>query len=168
MDYKLGREFESYAALVRQQESLSQKKDYQMASEFLQAVGAVKTAVDGFKILAEYVGGIKDVEKRGELMRVIGNLSLELGQTKLKLNEKLQKITYLEKEVERLKTPQEELILYNNVYYTKENIGPYCPQCWESERKKNRITLRHPNHPCSDKNCGYEASHPIRLPPRED
>ena len=41
-------------------------------SDAFKAITAAKTAMDGIKILTQYADEIKDVQKRGELMRVIG------------------------------------------------------------------------------------------------
>lgn len=101
-------EFESYASVIR--ENLKEAEREAVASEFMQAITAGRSAVDGIKRLNALIDEIKDVEKRGELMRIIGELKQELGETKIELaNEREEKnnfkvrIKALEAEVERLR-----------------------------------------------------------------
>ena len=72
----LEQEFERYAAVLRAIEDTTESK---MASELFQAIAAGKNVVDGLKTLRSYADEIKDVTKRGEFMRIIGELSLELA-----------------------------------------------------------------------------------------
>lgn len=140
----LEREFERYASMVR--EKLAEAKN-DMTSELFQAISASKAAIDGLKTLAAYANEVKDISKRGEFMRIIGELSLELADVQIKLSEAIrennglkQRISALEKEVEDLKNPDTKLIVKNGLYYTSENEGPFCTGCYDGDRKTIRLT----------------------------
>ncbi|MBD2095846.1 hypothetical protein H6F90_11870 [Trichocoleus sp. FACHB-591] len=117
-----------------------------MASEFIQAFTAGKNAIDGLRLLTQYANEVKDVQKRGEFMRIIGELSLELAETQIKLAEHIRendglktRISDLEKEVDKLKNPVIELIPKNGLYYTPEDDGPFCTTCYDSKKQKVRV-----------------------------
>ena len=146
MGYEVEKEFEGYAALVRRQESLSQKRDYQMASEFLQAVNSVKTAIDGFKLLSQYGSDIKDMEKRGEFMRIIGQLKVELAEAQIELANQMtekfelqERVRELEDEIDKLQSPDNKPVLKGELYYKRSGDGPYCTACFDSRGKWIRL-----------------------------
>ena len=64
-------------------------KEKSRVADAFKAISAGKAAIDGFNMLSQYASEVKDTQKRGELMRVIGELSLELAQTQIKLAEQL-------------------------------------------------------------------------------
>ena len=137
MDYELSREFRRYAEIQKARESANSK----VPTEILQAITAVKSAIDGINILNKYAEDIKDTQKRGELIRIIGQLSLDLGNAQIQLsqqllinNEMAQKIEHLEKEIENLKNPSEKLIVKDGLYYKDENDGPYCTGCYDTKK----------------------------------
>jgi cell division protein FtsB len=141
----LEREFEKYAALARaaSQAKLTEKK---VASELIQAITAGKNAIDGLRLLSQYANEVKDIQKRGEFMRIIGELSLELAETQIKLAEHVrendslkEKISHLEKEIDKLSNPTLELIHKNGLYYTPEGDGPFCTICYDSKKQKIRL-----------------------------
>jgi hypothetical protein len=77
----LEQEFQRYAESVRQQE--------EAMTDPIQAFTAAKNAIDGLRILKNYGEEIADISKRGEFMRVIGELSMELAETQLRLSEQI-------------------------------------------------------------------------------
>jgi hypothetical protein len=117
-----------------------------MASEIFQAIGAGKAAIDGLKLLAQYADDVKDVTKRGEFMRIIGELSLELAETQVRLsghireNDELkEQVLNLQKKVEALKNPETTLAIKDGLYYTSDGGGPFCTCCYDSDRKTIRL-----------------------------
>lgn len=147
LDYdenSLEQEFERYAAVLRAIEDTTESK---MASELFQAIAASKNVVDGLKTLSAYANEIKDVTKRGEFMKVIGELSLELAETQIKLAEQLrevdalkQQVSQLEKENKKLRDPEETLHIKNGLYYKPDDDGPFCTACYDKDRKSIRVT----------------------------
>jgi hypothetical protein len=118
-----------------------------MGAEIFQAVSAGKAAIDGLKSLAQYADEVKDVSKRGEFMRIIGELSLELAETQLKLsghireNDELkEQVVILQKKVETLENPDSKLIFKDGLYFTLEGDGPFCTGCYDDKRKTIRLT----------------------------
>ncbi|MBG1270797.1 hypothetical protein [Nostoc sp. WHI] len=116
------------------------------ALDALKAITSGKAAIDGIKVLAEYADGIKDVQKRGEFMRIIGELSIKLAETQMKLAEQTQdninlkeKINALEKEVEKLKNPKSKPIIKDGLYYIEDD-GPFCPGCYDNNNKLIRVS----------------------------
>lgn len=140
----LEREFEIYASVVR--EKLAELKRDAMASDFVQALTAGKAAIDGFKILASYANEVTDLSKRGELIGVIGELSLELADAQLKLgaamreNDNLkEQLNTLTKEIKNLKNPDTKLIIRGGLYYTLEGDEPFCTGCYDNNEKRIHV-----------------------------
>jgi hypothetical protein len=118
-----------------------------MGAEIFQAVSAGKAAIDGLKSLAQYADEVKDVSKRGEFMRIIGELSLELAETQIKLsghireNDELkEQLVTIQKKVEILENPNSTLTIKDGVYYNSENDGPFCTGCYDSKKKIIRLS----------------------------
>jgi hypothetical protein len=114
----------------------------------LKIIGATKAVIDGLKTLNDYAEDIEDTQKRGEFMRIIGNLSTELAETQIKLaaqirenNELQEKVRLLQKEVENLKNPDLQLRFENGYYYEKDGKHPFCTACYDSQKKAIRLTL---------------------------
>lgn len=133
----LEEQFLYYASLVRKQEEIM---------EAYQFIAASKNVLDAIKTLNSYAEGVQDIQKRGELMRVIGQINMDLADTqiklaeiKLKLEERDQKIASLEKEVQILRNPEVEVI--GNFYHRKDNKdGPFCIACYDKKQGLNRVT----------------------------
>jgi hypothetical protein len=144
MNYE--REFEIFASVVR---SLERTTEDDMASELFQAIGAGKSVLDGLKTLATYAEDVKDIGKQGEFMRIIGELSLDLAETQIKLSDKIREIdglreqvNGLQKEIEKLKDPETKLVIKNGLYYGPDDDGPFCTGCYDSKQKIIRLTKR--------------------------
>lgn len=136
-------EFEIFASVIR---SLERTTGDDMASELFQAISAGKSVVDGLKTLATYAEEVKDIGKRGEFMRVIGELSLDLAETQIKLSEKIREVdelkehaSNLQKEIESLKDPKTKLTVRDGVYW-KDDDGPFCTGCYDNNNKLIRVT----------------------------
>jgi hypothetical protein len=129
--------------------------------EVFQAISAGKAAIDGLKLLAQYADEVKDVSKRGEFMRIIGELSLELAETQIKLsghireNDELkEQLGTLQKKIETLENPQSKLTFKDDAYYNFENDGPFCTGCYD----KNQQTIRLSETPLIHRGLGkYEC-----------
>jgi hypothetical protein len=116
-------------------------------SEIFQAISATKAAIDGVRSLHQYADEVKDVSKRGEFMRIIGELSLELAETQIKLsghireNDELkEQLVTLQKKVEILENPNLTLTIKDGLYYNSENDGPFCTGCYDSRKKTIRLS----------------------------
>ena len=137
-------EFEIFASVIR---SLERSTGDDMASELFQAISAGKSVVDGLKTLATYAEEVKDIGKRGEFMRIIGELSIDLAETQIKLAEKLteaselkEQVNTLQQEIKRLKNPETKMIIKDDMYYGPDNDGPFCTGCYDNSQKSIRLT----------------------------
>ena len=147
MNYE--REFEIFASVIR---SLERTTGGDMASELFQAISAGKSVVDGLKTLATYAEEVKDIGKRGEFMRIIGELSIDLAETQIKLAEKLaeaselkEQVNTLQQEIKRLKNPETKMIIKDGLYYGPDNDGPFCTGCYDNNQKTIRVVKRSGN-----------------------
>lgn len=112
----------------------------------LKLITAGKSALDGIKLLNQYAEEIKDTQKRGEFMRIIGQLSIELAETQMRLAEQIQesignkqKIKTLEEEIEKLKNPASKVFLKDGLYYKENGDGGFCTGCYDNNKKLIRV-----------------------------
>ena len=153
MDYELSREFQCYAALI---------DINQLLEEMADITGAVRTLSMGITTLKQ-LGDLAVKSQNLELQEGILNLRQELMTLKNSLldvedeNLELRKENIsLKRKIAELETPSvEPLIARGEFYYTLDGNIPYCPQCWEGEGKKVRLSQVGPIHICSA-SCGYK------------
>lgn len=81
--------------------------------EIVQGITAFKNSVDSINLLKKYADEIKDTQKRGELVRVIGELSIELGNAKMQLAQQASANNELVQDVARLNAENEDLEIPN-------------------------------------------------------
>jgi hypothetical protein len=130
MNYE--QEFQHYAELVKQ-------GIFQMTDP-IQAFTAARNAFDIVKNLSAYGEEIKDLAKRGEYMRMIGELSVELGETKIKLAEKIRENSELIEKLNAWETAKDLILTPKRSGYYKENDdGPFCTGCYDNNRKLIRL-----------------------------
>ncbi|MBE9160082.1 hypothetical protein IQ265_25130 [Nodosilinea sp. LEGE 06152] len=117
-----------------------------MVSEVYQALTAGRAAIDSLKMLNQYADEVKDSQKRGEFMRLIGELSVELAETQIRLAERMREnhelkdvITDLQKEIESLKSPPSKPLLKKGLYYSEDEDGPFCTSCYDDQSKLIRV-----------------------------
>lgn len=129
----LEKEFLYYAAMVSKESEVM---------DALKLVTTGKAALDGIKLLYEYAEDIKDKQRYGEFMRIIGLLQLELAETNQKLAEKIdaeteykKRIKQLEKEIEDLKNPENKVEFKDGFYYKENDENAYCTGCYDSNKK---------------------------------
>ena len=114
-----------------------------MPIEIVQGITAFKNSVDSLNLLKNYADEIKDTRKRGELMRVIGELSIELGNAQLQLAQQmrandqlLQDVAKLEAKNEDLRSLKAKLVLNeDNFLYSEDGAGPFCTACYYDRGK---------------------------------
>ena len=123
-------EFECYSAIVK---ALTEIEGGGMIPE---ATIAYRALVDGLSALRGYAEEVKDTQKRGEFMRIVGELSYALGEANLRLAELREESNELQKEIEVLRRPEINLIRREGFYYdTEDETIPFCPNCYISSRK---------------------------------
>ena len=117
-----------------------------MVPEVYQALTAGRAAIDSLKLLNQYADEVKDSQKRGEFMRLIGELSVELAETQIRLAECMREnhelkdvIANLQKDIESLKSPSSKPLLKNGLYYNEDEDGPFCTACYDDQTKFIRV-----------------------------
>ena len=112
----------------------------------LQAFTAGKNAIDAIRLLNNYAQDIKNISKRGEFMRIIGELSIELGETKIRLGGAIEEVERLKVEIEKLKDPALRLMFDSKLGLYFENNGsaerssPFCTGCYDKDKKIIRLS----------------------------
>lgn len=141
-----------------------------MVPEVYQALTAGRAAIDILKMLNQYADEVKDSQKRGEFMRLIGGLSVELAETQIRLAEHMREnhelkdvIANLQKDIESLKSPSSKPILKDGLYYSEDEDGPFCTACYDDQTKLIRVVAmpqvmrtlgRHKCPKCNAVYCG--------------
>lgn len=145
MSHRLAREFRHYAEMHR----VSERADKKVAAEIIQGLAAVKNSIDLATRLNAYVSEIRDVQKQGELMRIIGQLNLELANAQIELSKlrtesflQNQRIEELEQENEALKTGNAEVMKGDDgLHYLSGTDEPICIGCYDAQGKTIRLSM---------------------------
>lgn len=118
-----------------------------MVAEVYQALTAGRSAIDSLKMLSQYANEVKDVQKRGEFMRIIGESSVELAETQIRLAEQMrvndelkEEIKALKNELENIQNPEMQFVWKGGLYYREDGDGPFCTACYDSDRKSIRVS----------------------------
>lgn len=109
------------------------------------AITAGKAVIDWIKALNQYADEVKDTQKRGELMRIIGELNIKFAELQISFSELLQEkhhlkeeVNALKKEIDRLKSPTSKPIIRDGLYYMGDD-GPFCTGCYDSKKDPIRL-----------------------------
>lgn len=115
-------------------------------SDAFRAISAGKATIDGLRLLTQYASEIKDVQKHGEFMRIIGETNLELAETQNRLAEQIrqnndlrEEISRLKKEIETLRREDSKPVFRDGLYYLNDQ-EPCCTGCYDSQEKLIRVT----------------------------
>ena len=163
MDYELSREFECYAAAIESSKLI--QEIHGIMADIPGLLKTVSASAGTLQKLADIAMQTQNVELREgilsvreELINVKASL-LEIKEENLDLREENKD---LRNRVEQFQSGSEEKLKFvRGYYFTKDNRGPYCPQCWESSRTKSLMSSRlKGGRYCSSKMCGYEDVRP--------
>lgn len=100
-------------------------------------ITSISTAITIAKRLNEIGKNIQDAEFKN----LLADLSLELADTKLKLSEVVSENAELKEEVAAIKHSKSlggELVFRDQMYYTQDGDGPFCPGCYDTKGAKIR------------------------------
>jgi hypothetical protein len=155
MNYE--REFEIFRAVI-DIENLFNDLETLMAINLGEMTRTVSTGIDAVKKLTDLAIQSKNIELqegliglREQLITIKESL-LETREENLSLKEEN---SILKEKIENLeKIPLEKLILKGSAYFTEDGVGPYCPNCYEANRPKNRLSSTGPLQRCSK--CGFK------------
>ena len=97
----------------------------------------VKAAVSGAASLMEFASGIKNTG----LIKQTAELNLQLANIQNEAAALLNENRELKKELEYLKEDKANPLTFNEqdgLYYDSESKIPYCPNCYEGEKRERR------------------------------
>lgn len=73
-------------------------------------------------------------EKYAEVMKGIAEMSIKLSEMTMSASELMNENNALMNEIKILKESKDKgLAMKDGAYYDKNNNGPYCPVCWDTE-----------------------------------
>ena len=111
-----------------------------MQAEVTAALRAVSSSVD----LIKKINDLAAKTKNSELINEIANLNLEMASAKLALANAIAESIEREKEILDLKTKLNaigSLTFRNGVYYKEGEDSPYCPGCFDGQKKMIHLAL---------------------------
>lgn len=114
--------------------------------------GAIRSAAAAVTLVQQALELAKKT-RNAELVEMIADLRINLSEVKIgaanasELIAELQKDKqnlkqeneFLKTEIEALKKPP-ALELKKNGYYTSDNVGPYCPNCYDSDKVLTKMS----------------------------
>ena len=106
------------------------------------AIATIKTSMEIAKLIKDCSSSLDEAEtklKLAELISSLADLKMELADIKVDLIEKDESIRELN---ERLK--EKESLSFDGKFYLKEGDNiPFCPTCWESDKKAIHLIFKH-------------------------
>ena len=90
--------------------------------------------------LTKQLINISDIVKNSEAKLIIADLQIQLAEVKMKLAELIEENTNLKNSLSEAITTKKDVILKKNLYYTKDDDGPFCTACYDSQNKLVRVT----------------------------
>jgi hypothetical protein len=98
----------------------------------IEIIDAVNVIITSLKNLHE----LSEKERYAEVKKGIADMSAQLSDMKIAAYEIKDENTELKEEIKRLKSLSErELTKKNGLYYDKDGDGPYCPTCWDNDKR---------------------------------
>lgn len=85
---------------------------------------------------------LKAVCENSDAQRISALVIAELEEIKIEVDRLINENTELKKEIHHLKKltgDESDFIVKQNVYYTHDGDGPFCPYCCDKRGKKTRV-----------------------------
>lgn len=106
------------------------------------AFSHLKTSMDIAKLISDSTSSLGEAEtklKLAELISSLADLKMELADIKVDLIEKDEMIRELKNKIE-----EKESLIFDGKFYLKEGDKiPFCPTCWESNKKAIHLIFKH-------------------------
>lgn len=100
------------------------------------AFSHLKTSMDIAKLISDSTSSLGEAETKLKLAELIS--SMELADIKVNLIEKDEEIRELKNKIE-----EKESLIFDGKFYLKEGDNiPFCPTCWESNKKAIHLINR--------------------------
>lgn len=130
-----------------------------MAADLATTVRTVSGGIDALKKLAGLALDTQNIELREGLHELREQL-LEVKESLLEIREenlglKEDNIALRKRVIELEQPVVQELTLKGFGYYTNDNVGPYCPNCYEKSKRKERLSVTGPLFMC--KVCSHSG-----------
>jgi len=100
---------------------------------------ALKSVTAAIALAKQLVGLVGDT-KNAELKMVVADLSVELAQVKMQLAELMDQNTSLKQKLSVAKGGGPQLEYRDGLYFDSDGSGPFCPGCYDGNRKAIRLT----------------------------
>ncbi len=105
------------------------------------AFSHLKTSMDIAKLISDSTSSLSEAEtklKLAELISSLADLKMELSDIKVDLIDKDEEIRELKNKIE-----EKESLIFDGKFYLKEGDKiPFCPTCWESNRKAIHLIFK--------------------------
>ena len=105
------------------------------------AFSHLKTSMDIAKLISDSTSSLDEAEtklKLAELISSLADLKMELSDIKVDLIDKDEEIRELKNKIE-----EKESLIFDGKFYLKEGDKiPFCPTCWESNRKAIHLIFK--------------------------
>lgn len=85
--------------------------------------------------LAKQLIKLADESKNVEMKAAVASLTVELADLKMQLAELMNENTDLKQTLKEISDRRAELEFRDGLYFDPEGGGPYCPACFDSNRK---------------------------------
>ena len=106
------------------------------------AFSHLKTSMDIAKLISDSTSSLSEAEtklKLAELISSLADLKMELADIKVDLIDKDEVIRELRNKIE-----EKESLIFDGKFYLKEGDNiPFCPTCWESNKKAIHLIFKH-------------------------
>lgn len=140
MTWNLEKDFELYAASVQIKMTLAELNEI-MGADIFAAIKGVSTSIDAVKKLSEMASKSKNIELREGILELREQL-IESKDALLDVKEENSSLraenVKLKKELEG-KLPQ--LQFQNGLYYAPSDDIPFCPSCFDDQKKRIHLQL---------------------------
>ncbi|MDD2895356.1 MAG: hypothetical protein PHG81_04975 [Aliarcobacter sp.] len=105
------------------------------------AFSHLKTSMDIAKLISDSTSSLGEAEtklKLAELISSLADLKMELADIKVDLIDKDEVIRELKNKIE-----EKESLIFDGKFYLKEGDNiPFCPTCWESNKKAIHLIFK--------------------------
>ena len=100
-----------------------------MTADIMAQIGMAITGIKSLKELGEKA-------QYAEVMKGIAHMSVQLSEKTISANELKEENRQLKEEIKKLKEFSEKKMTMKNGAYIDENgTYPYCPNCWNNDKK---------------------------------
>lgn len=158
-------EFRQYAELIQLAEALGMEPG--VLTAIAKAMGAGKSAIEITKTMANLVGKTQNadlIDQMADLKLAMADLKGALADAKEEAATLQSENNHLRTRIDELEQPTVFLIKEGKFYQGARGEGPYCPQCWEDNKKLSLMSdIGMGNSKCSNEKCGFRDMAELKM-----